>query len=325
MKRLIITTATLLLWTNTVSAQEEEQKEIYTSVYPLQFIIEEIGGDTVDVNSIIPPGADAHSYEPTMQDMTTYAGADMFVFVGGNMETFSETIASALSGQSVEMIQLSDYPELFITSEDVSSEDVDETMEDHDHGDDDGGHGEHEHGEHDHDHSEVDPHIWISPLKMIDVATILKREMIALYPEEEALYTENYELLVEDLETLDADFRETLEDKKNGHIIVPHAAFGYWSEYGITQIPLSGYSMSEEPSQSALQELVVTAEEYKLAFVLLEQNVESRLPEVIQNEIDAEARQIHNLEVRLPEEVEEGLDYLDLMYRNLEVLDEVTE
>ena len=303
MKKLILASLGFILFGNTAHA--EEPLEIYTTVYPLEFIVESIAQETVNVKSIIPAGADAHSYEPTMQDMTTYANADAFIYVGGNMETFSDSISSALSNQPVELIHLYTHEDLFTPEHDEHE---------HDHGSDE-----------DHDHGDLDPHIWISPTKMIDVAEIIVEELILLNPSAEEFYLENYEVLVEDLEALDQAFHETLDDKENGHIIVPHAAYGYWSTYGITQIPLSGYSMSDEPSQRQLQEIVVTANEYNIDFVLFEQNVESRIPEVIKNEIGAETRTIHNLEVRLQEEIDNEDDYLDIMYRNLEVLDEVTK
>ena len=299
MKKILLASLGFILFGNAVQA--EEPLEIYTTIYPLEFIIETIGEDTVDVESIIPPGADAHSYEPTMQDMTKYAGADAFIYVGGTMETFSDSISNALSGQPVELIHLYTHEELFTPEHDTH---------DHDHG---------------HDHGDFDPHIWISPTRMMAVAEIIKDELIALNPETREFYQDNYEILIEELEMLDQAFHDTLADKNNGHIIVPHAAYGYWSEYGITQIPLSGYSMSDEPSQRQLQDVVMTAAEHDIDFVLFEQNVESRIPEVIQNEIGAETRTIHNLEVRLQEEIDNEEDYFDIMYRNLEVLDEVTK
>lgn len=299
MKKILLASLGFILFGNAVQA--EEPLEIYTTIYPLEFIIETIGEDTVDVESIIPPGADAHSYEPTMQDMTKYAGADAFIYVGGTMETFSDSISNALSGQPVELIHLYTHEELFTPAHETH---------DHDHG---------------HDHGDFDPHIWISPTRMMAVAEIIKDELIALNPETREFYQDNYEILIEELEMLDQAFHDTLADKNNGHIIVPHAAYGYWSEYGITQIPLSGYSMSDEPSQRQLQDVVMTAAEHDIDFVLFEQNVESRIPEVIQNEIGAETRTIHNLEVRLQEEIDNEEDYFDIMYRNLEVLDEVTK
>ena len=170
-----------------------------------------------------------------------------------------------------------------------------------------------------------DPHIWIDPLKMIDVAEILKDELIKMNPEEETLYNQNYEQVVMKLTELDQEFDEVLSVKQNAKIIVPHAAFGYWERYGVEQIPVSGYSMSEEPSQQQLSELVHTARENNLQYVLFEQNNPGRISEVIQDEIDAEAEYIHNMEVRTAADIANEDDYISLMRRNLEVLDKVTE
>ena len=58
--------------------ESDSELNIYTTVYPLEYIVEKIGQDTVEVSSVFPPGVDGHSYEPTMQEMTQYADGDAF-------------------------------------------------------------------------------------------------------------------------------------------------------------------------------------------------------------------------------------------------------
>lgn len=175
------------------------------------------------------------------------------------------------------------------------------------------------------DHDETDPHIWIDPLKMIEVAEIVTDEMIAMNPEEEELYLDNLETLKIDMEELDQEFNDRLNDGNQKHIIVPHAAFGYWDKYGVEQIPITGYTMTDEPSQNQLTELVQTINEHDLEYVLYEQNSTNNISEVIQSEIEAEAEMIHNMEVRTEENINDGDDYISLMRKNLEVLEKVTE
>ena len=83
--------------------------------------------------------------------------------------------------------------------------------------------------------------------------------------------------------------------------------------------------MSDEPSQQQLSELLKTAEDNDLDYVLFEQNSPGRISEVIQEEIGAEAEYIHNMEVRTEADIENQEDYISLMKRNLGVLDKVTE
>lgn len=505
---LIIAAALAAACQNGNESESETDLTIYTTVYPLEYIAQEIGGDTVDVSSVYPPGADGHSYEPTIQEMTQFADGDAFFYVGDSMEAFSDSIASALGSENVELIGLSEHEELFqktphneeeasadtgdasvtlqgvqdhyhtgdkieITAEytggtdhfhwytrasesdewsEVSgeyhdtieleatdeiaqvkaeqfseshevlteSEPVDIIIDDHE------GEDAHHYENHDEenteeadndassegsitiedlaghyhtgdivelnvsadldydtlqwytlspddedwqeseqsdetvfegeatsslaqvkvaaldengevieeyeavdividDHEDSDPHIWIDPLKMIEVAEIVRDEMTALNPEEEALYSQNFESLKADLENLDQELNDTLNDGEEKHIIVPHAAYGYWEKYGVEQIPITGYSMTDEPSQRQLGELINAAQDYNLDYVLYEQNNEGKISRVIQDEIGAEAEVIHNMEVRTEEDIDNGEDYISLMQRNLETLVKVTE
>jgi zinc transport system substrate-binding protein len=460
-------------------------------VYPLEYIVGEIGQETVDVSSVFPPGVDGHSYEPSMQEMTGYADGDGFFYVGGVMEAFSDSIAVALSGEDVHLVGLSDHETLFqrhthdeaadgdsgnlmiegaghhyhtgdtielnasydtgpnhfhwytrasvddewsevtgqyqdeleieathdvgqvkvaqfddnhdvmaesepveividdhgegpaenmhspngeeVTIEGVeghyhtgdlvvltvsADEDYDElqwyTMSnDSDEWEESGQAGESFEGEANgafqmvkvelldengniisesepveiliDDHDDIDPHIWVDPIKMIEVGEIVLEEMIALNPGNESSFRENFEALKANMEALDQEFDETLDDGSEKHIIVPHAAFGYWDKYGIEQIPVTGYTMTDEPSQSQLAGLIDTVREYELDYVLHEQNSTNTISEVIQNEIGAEAEMIHNMEVRTEEDITNDEDYISLMQRNLEVLEKVTD
>ena len=106
---------------------------------------------------------------------------------------------------------------------------------------------------------------------------------------------------------------------------MPHAAFGYWSRYGVEQLAVSGYSMSDEPSQQQLKELSETAQENNLNYVLFEQNSSGKISKVVQDEIGAEPEYIHNMEVLTEENISNDEDYISLMEKNLQVLDKVTE
>lgn len=367
---------------NTTNSHDDTLK-IYTTVYPLEYIISELGGNTIEVESIIPPGADSHTYEPTSQEMTKYADGDGVVYVGESMEAFSENIADALGNQDIELIKIGEYNELFsgghIESEGREHEATDEIIEgeaNHYHTGDtvelsaahEGGkiewavaedNGEFETVGNDEvftietgedsfsvqatifaddkviaqdivdikidNHDSFDPHIWIDPLKMVEVAEILRDELIELNEDGAELYNENFKVLSEELTKIDTEFTEILADKNNAKIIVPHAAFGYWERFGVEQIPVSGLSMSDEPSQQQLTELMETAKDNDLNYVLYEQNSSGRISEIIQKEIGAEAETIHNMEVLTEEDISSGEDYLSLMRRNLEILDKVNE
>ena len=271
---------------------------IYTSVYPIQYVVEEITGDEATVQSVYPPGVDAHTYEPTSKEITELANADVFIYLGSGMETFAETTADALKSQDVHFIEIGKQEQLFLKS---SHNDEQE-------------------------HSDFDPHIWLDPLRMIEIGEIIKNELIEVSSENIDTYTENFEIFKERMITLDDQFIDTIESKVNKHIIVSHAAYGYWEDrYDIEQIPISGLSSSDEPSQKELTEIAERAEKEGLQYVIFDQTGSNRLATIIQDHINADKRMIHNIETLTDEDIEQNEDYLSLMEKNLEVLDEVID
>ncbi|QKY69836.1 metal ABC transporter solute-binding protein, Zn/Mn family [Lentibacillus sp. CBA3610] len=279
---------------------------VYTSIYPIQYAVERIGGDFVEVESVYPPGVDAHTYEPSSREMTSIAEGDAFIYLGAGMEGFAETAAQALESQDVALIEMGTDEELF-------HDETPET-ESHDH---------QEEGHHHHDHN---PHIWLDPLRMIDLAGSIEDELIELNPENADEYNQHYNALKDDLLALDQQYQEALKPKENKKIIVSHAAYEYWEErYGLEQIAISGLSSSDEPSQKELTTIIDEADEHNLDYILFEQNSSDRVSEIIQEQIGAESLQLHNLSVLTEADIENGEDYLSLMNHNLEVLDHVTD
>ncbi|SDQ27606.1 metal ABC transporter solute-binding protein, Zn/Mn family [Virgibacillus salinus] len=271
---------------------------LYTSIYPIQYAVERIGSETVNIKSIYPPGVDAHTYEPTSKEMTTIADGDAFIYLGAGMEGFAETAASALDSQDIRLIEIGSQEELFHQDANNNTE---------------------------HDHSDRNPHIWLDPKRMLKMSSYIKGKLIEMDPENKQAYTKNFNDLKEDLLALDKRFEETLQPKVKKEILVSHAAYGYWEErYDIEQIAISGLSSSDEPSQKELTEIIDLAEEKKLNYVIFEQSGSDKVSKIIQDQIGAEALYIHNLSVLNEEDIENEADYLSLMNKNLEVLDKAT-
>ncbi|MFD1039674.1 metal ABC transporter solute-binding protein, Zn/Mn family [Virgibacillus byunsanensis] len=334
------------------SSQESDTNSdltIYTSIYPIQFAVEQIGGDSVSVKSLYPPGVDAHTYEPTSKDMTTIAKSDAFIYMGAGMEGFAQSAADALESQDLSLVELGQHEELFHVDENLEheedsehEEEREEEHEEHEHEDHEEEHEEHEEHEHEdheeehedhegqveddgHNHGDLDPHIWLDPKRMLEMSHIIKSELITLNPEKSDLYNKNFQALKEDLLVLDEQFTETLQSKTNKEILVSHAAYGYWEErYGIEQIAINGLSSSSEPSQKELTEIIDQAEKHHLEYIIIEQNSTNNVSKIIQDQIGAQTLEIHNLSVLTDNDIDKEKDYFSIMYQNLDVLDQVT-
>ncbi|WP_078433632.1 metal ABC transporter solute-binding protein, Zn/Mn family [Metabacillus halosaccharovorans] len=276
-------------------ASSAEQLEIYTTVYPLQFFAEQIAGEEALVESILPPGSDSHTFEPTTKEMINIAEADAFIFNGAGLETYAEKIANAVESEDVKIIEAAVGIEL--------------NESDHDH--------DHDHDHH-HDHGDQDPHVWLDPIRSIKLAENVKDMLVELRPEKEEFFNENFESLKEELEGLHEEFSTQLKETPGNHFIVSHAAYGYWEEaYDVHQIAVSGLSPTDEPSQKELENIIETADQYGLHYVFFEQNITTKVAEVVREEIGAETLRLHNLSVLTEDDIEKEEDYFTLMRQNL--------
>lgn len=278
-----------------------DENVVYTSIYPIQYIVEEISGESITTESIYPPGVDAHSYEPSSREMTQIAKSKAFIYLGAGMESFAETAADSLENQEVKLIEVASLDDSLFS-----------------HADD---HAEHE----GHDHGDKDPHIWLDPLRMIQMGKLIKGELGDVFPEQKETFDINFKVFKEKMSNLDNNFAQKLDSKKNKEILVAHSAYGYWEErYGIEQIAISGLSTNDDPSQKELTRIVSIAKEHDLHYVIFEQSGTDKVSDIIREQIQAEPLYMHNLESLTEDDIENGEDYLSIMEKNLDVLDKAT-
>lgn len=294
LKRILLFSIILIVLTACSTNENDDDAIIYTSIYPLEYIVQEIAEDKVDVQSVYPPGVDAHTYEPTSKEITELADGEAFIYLGAGMESFSETIAEALKNQDMEFIEIGQHKELF--SSDTSNDETD-----------------------------VDPHIWLDPMRMIQMAETITKELNGLQPDNKTFFLENLSQFTEKMTVLDEEFTDTLKDKDKKEILVAHAAYGYWEQrYDIEQIPISGLSSSDEPSQKELTSVAKLADENDLDYVIFDVASENKVATILQEHIDADPLYIHNLEVLTEENIEDKEDYYSIMKKNLKSLDQAT-
>lgn len=284
----------------------KDQLSIYTTVYPLQYFAERIGGEAVNVQSIYPPGADEHTFDPTQKDMIALADSDLFFYIGLGLEGFVENAEKTMQNEHVKMIA---------TAEAITEDMLDEN---HDHDEE----VEHNHDDH-HNHGAFDPHVWMSPVLSDALAYAIKEALIEAAPDKKADFEKNFEELRDDLLKLDRKFIEMAENAPTKTFFVSHAAFGYIADtYGLDQVAIAGLNSQSEPSQKQLASIVDYAKEHNVKYVLFEQNVSSKLTDVIRKEIGAESLMLHNLGVLTTEDLKNDEDYFSLMEYNVRTLEQ---
>lgn len=280
---------------NEQSNKQNDQLTIYSTVFPLQYFTERIGGKYVNVYTIYPPGADEHTFEPSQKDMIKLADSDLFFYIGLGLEGFIEKAKGSLKNENVSLIP---------TAESLILDPAEE-HEAHDDHEDDG-------------HGDFNPHVWLDPLYSKEMAAVIRDSLIEKMPQNKETFNQNYQKLADELDQLNSEFAATIQNAKHKEILVTHAAFSYWEQrYGLEEISISGLSTTNEPSQRELEKIISLADEHGLHYILFEQNVQSKLAKIVQKEIGAKALPVHNLGILTKENIKDNETYFSLMEQNL--------
>ncbi|WP_010303923.1 metal ABC transporter solute-binding protein, Zn/Mn family [Kurthia senegalensis] len=293
---------------NTTKKASSEQVNVYTTVYPLQYFTEQIGGEHVVVNSIYPPGTNEHTFDPTQKDMMKLADSDLFFYIGLGLEGFVDNAKKTLQTEDVTLVETTKNidEEKFHVSTATQEE-------------------EHDHEEEDeHHHGNIDPHVWLSPVISQDLALSIKDSLVEKNPKHKADYEANYKKLVTKLKNLDNEYKEMATAAKQKEFYVSHASFGYIAgTYGLKQVSVAGLNSQDEPTQKQLAAIVTQAKKDDIQYILFEQNVSSKLATVIQNDIGAKEMTVNNLSVLTKEDIAAKRDYFSIMEDNLKTFETV--
>ncbi|OEK86335.1 ABC transporter substrate-binding protein [Staphylococcus xylosus] len=286
--------------------------KIYTTAFAFQSFTEQIGGKYVDVESIYPPGADMHTFEPTQKEMVNIAKGDLFIYSNQEMDPVAKKIAGSINNKDLKLALAANF-----THDDLVVNHGHEHEHEHE------GH-EHDNEEEGHDHEEgsEDPHIWLDPVLNKKMVKSIKDDLAKKDPQHKDYYENNYKQVVNDLDNINQRLTEVTEHPKRDTVVISHDSIGYLANrYGFKQEGVSGMN-NEEPSQRDLMNIVNNIKQTKQPYVLYEQNISSKVTDVIQKESNSTPLSFHNMATLSKEESKEGnITYQSLMKRNIKSLD----
>jgi ABC-type Zn uptake system ZnuABC Zn-binding protein ZnuA len=245
--------------------------QVAVSIQPLEAIARQIGGERIEVHTLLPPGSSPHTFEPTPGDMARLAGARLFVRVGGGLEEWADTL---LASESVPTLTLMEAEGLRPLA----------TADEH------GGAGEPAHEAHDgHDHGPLDPHFWTDPLRMRDAAVpALVRAFSEADPSGAALYAERGRQTQLELTRLDAELRQTLASVPSRAFISFHNSWSYFAaRYDLDQVAVVEEFPDAEPTARRLARLVDEARGAGVRALLIEPQQSRRIATTIAAEFGA--------------------------------------
>jgi zinc/manganese transport system substrate-binding protein len=276
------TYASVLTLVGFASSASAAELKVVASFSIIADFAKNVGGDRVDITTLVGPDGDAHVYEPRPADAAALEGADVVLVNGLQFEGFMSRLVEA-SGTKALVVEVSKGVEPLKSAEEEHDHEKEEKAE--------AGH-EHEKEGHDHaheghHHGEFDPHAWQS----IHNAEIYVKNIADAFCQADkagcATYTANSEAYVVKLVKLEADVKAAIgaipADKRT--VITSHDAFGYFEhEYGLRFIAPEGISTEAEASAADVAKLIDQVKHDQASAIFLENITNPRLIEQISTE-----------------------------------------
>lgn len=287
--------------------------KIYTTAFAFQSFTEQIGGKYVDVESIYPPGADMHSFEPTQKEMVNIAKSDLFIYSNQDMDPVAKKIAGSINNEHLKLPVAANLKQADL----LSNHEHDHEHEGHE------AHEEHdEHEGHDHEEGSKDPHIWLDPVLNKKMVKAIKDDLVKKDLRHKVYYEKRYKQLIADLDDINHKMKDITSNSKRDTVVISHDSIGYLANrYGFKQEGVSGMN-NEEPSQRDLMAIVKRIDDTKQPYVLYEQNISSKVTDVIQKESNTTPLSFHNMATLSKKEMnDKDITYQSLMKENTKSLD----
>ena len=275
--------------------------------------------DNVELTFLLGPGKDAHSYEPTSQDLVTIQNADLFVYVGGEMEQWADKVLDSLDTKDIKIICIADSVDTIEEKEVDGAEE-----EEHEHDDDDG-EGYADNGEHEHEEGAYDEHIWTSPSNAIKMVNGLEKAMEEIDGDNAQKYRENADKYIAQIKDVDNKIQEIVDNRVRDRLIfADKMPMQYFIEYYGLEVTaaFSGCSTDTEPSAKTIAYLLNKAKTEKIPVILYIELNNGKVAKTIADEVGngCETMQIQTLHNVSLDDFNNGETWVSLMTRNLEVL-----
>lgn len=230
---------------------------VVASHYPVEFLVEQVGGDLVDVQTLTSPGTEPHDLELSPQQVGDVQQASAVFYIGG----FQPAVDQAVTGAGGTVVDLADGLPLRTSG---------------------GG---------------TDPHVWLDPILMQQMAVTVADTLAATDPDHAQDYRTNAARLDEELGALNQQWTRATTDCTTRTMVVSHEAFGYLADrYGFDQKGISGLSPETEPSAAAIADLTRFVQDNGVTTVYSETLVDPAVAETIAAEAGVDTATLDPLE-----------------------------
>ncbi|MBX3518770.1 MAG: metal ABC transporter substrate-binding protein [Xanthobacteraceae bacterium] len=268
MGRMVLVVAAIFALLAPHIAYAQQKVRVLASFSILADVVREIGGERVEVASLVGPDTDMHGFQPTPAHAKAVANAQLVVLNGLGFEGWADRLVKSASYKGARVIASKGVKALSAETE---------------------GHGH----DHQHKHSDRnDPHAWQDVANMKIYAANIRDALIAADPAGKDVYVKNADAYLTKLDALDAEIKQLFAgfSEKERRVITSHDAFHYFGDaYGIEFLAVQGASDETEPSARDIARLIQQIKKESVKAIFVESISNPRVIEQIARETGAKS------------------------------------
>ena len=270
---------------------------VVTTIFPYYDFARSVSKGTCDVDMLLKPGSDVHSFEPTPSDILKIRNADSFIYNGGESDEWVDSILESLGDTDKPVVmKMTDYVKP------LTEMDADHHAED-----------------------EEDEHIWTSLDNAKTLVSKISDEVSKLDQKHKTVYNKNGLDYIEKISKVQSEIENTVNSSESKKIVVgdrfPLLYFA--TEFSLDwECAFPGCSTETEPSLDRLSKLTDTIEKDKIKTILKLEMSENKVADTLADETNTKVRTFYSAESVSKEEFANNVTYVDLMERNNNALKE---
>ncbi len=262
-----------------------------TSIAAVADIVGQVGGDRLEVVTLIPAGASPHTYEPTPEQVRRFSGARVFFRVGLGLEFWLDKLVQAAKNPGLRHVDLSQGIETLPTpAADLPSKLRESALREpsSEHATRTGELSMESHREDAHRHGTADAHYWLDPVRMQHVVTTIEQVLRELDPEHASSYTEHAQHVRANLDNLHQEILQQTQGLQNRRFIALHSAWTYFApRYALEQVAVVEPFPGREPSPRYLADLVALMKREGVGTILVEPQLNAAAAQALARETGA--------------------------------------
>lgn len=240
---------------------------IVTTTTMITDLVENIGGDKVNIQGLMGSGVDPHLYKASAGDVTKLSNADLIFYGGLHLEGKLVEVFEKMESQNLKTVAVSDALDksTLIGSEYFASN--------------------------------YDPHIWFDVNNWENITKFVVEKLSMADPENKEFYMENGEQYLKKLENLNTDIKSIIEGlpKEKRVLVTAHDAFSYFGKaYDFEVVGLQGLSTATEAGVQDVQKISAFIIERKIKAIFVESSVPKRTIEALQASVNSKG---HHVEI----------------------------